>query len=120
MSSNENHLYPGRTKGPNFVIHGNGGSNDTFTNQQGQNNTDFIDCIAWRKLGETVRGQAAFVVAVVAMAEGTPVGCQAPFGTSRCGMGWPGAVSRKTKNPQSLAVSGFGVVGEHGLEPWTR
>ena len=27
---------------------------------------------------------------------------------------------RKIKNPQVLAVSGFGVVGAHGLEPWTR
>ncbi|PSR20143.1 MAG: single-stranded DNA-binding protein [Sulfobacillus acidophilus] len=25
-----------------------------FTNQQGQRETDFIDCVAWRKLGETV------------------------------------------------------------------
>ncbi|MCY0880729.1 MAG: single-stranded DNA-binding protein [Firmicutes bacterium] len=25
-----------------------------FTNQQGQKETDFIDCVAWRKLGETV------------------------------------------------------------------
>ncbi|MCY0878138.1 MAG: single-stranded DNA-binding protein [Firmicutes bacterium] len=25
-----------------------------FTNQQGQRETDFIDCLAWRKLGETV------------------------------------------------------------------
>ena len=25
-----------------------------FQNQQGQRETDFIDCIAWRKLGETV------------------------------------------------------------------
>ncbi|AEW06945.1 single-strand binding protein [Sulfobacillus acidophilus DSM 10332] len=25
-----------------------------FSNQQGQRETDFIDCIAWRKLGETV------------------------------------------------------------------
>lgn len=25
-----------------------------FANQQGQRETDFIDCIAWRKLGETV------------------------------------------------------------------
>ncbi len=26
----------------------------SFANQQGQRETDFIDCIAWRKLGETV------------------------------------------------------------------
>lgn len=25
-----------------------------FQNQQGQKETDFIDCVAWRKLGETV------------------------------------------------------------------
>lgn len=25
-----------------------------FTNQQGEHETDFIDCVAWRKLGETV------------------------------------------------------------------
>ncbi|NMP20935.1 single-stranded DNA-binding protein [Sulfobacillus harzensis] len=25
-----------------------------FTNQQGQREADFIDCVAWRKLGETV------------------------------------------------------------------
>ncbi|MDA8204495.1 MAG: single-stranded DNA-binding protein [Thermaerobacter sp.] len=25
-----------------------------FANQQGQRETDFIDCVAWRKLGETV------------------------------------------------------------------
>lgn len=25
-----------------------------FTNQSGQRETDFIDCVAWRKLGETV------------------------------------------------------------------
>ena len=25
-----------------------------FSNQQGQRETDFIDCIAWRKLGDTV------------------------------------------------------------------
>ena len=25
-----------------------------FSNQQGQREADFIDCIAWRKLGETV------------------------------------------------------------------
>lgn len=25
-----------------------------FTNQQGERETDFIDCVAWRKLGETV------------------------------------------------------------------
>lgn len=26
----------------------------SFTNQQGQREADFIDCVAWRKLGETV------------------------------------------------------------------
>ncbi len=25
-----------------------------FANQQGERDTDFIDCVAWRKLGETV------------------------------------------------------------------
>lgn len=25
-----------------------------FTNQAGQRETDFVDCVAWRKLGETV------------------------------------------------------------------
>jgi single-strand DNA-binding protein len=26
----------------------------SFTNQAGQRETDFVDCVAWRKLGETV------------------------------------------------------------------
>ncbi|MBX5465999.1 MAG: single-stranded DNA-binding protein [Firmicutes bacterium] len=30
-----------------------------FTNQQGQRETDFIDCIAWRKLAETVGNHLA-------------------------------------------------------------
>ncbi len=30
-----------------------------FSNQQGQRETDFIDCVAWRKLGETVGNHLA-------------------------------------------------------------
>ena len=30
-----------------------------FTNQQGQREADFIDCVAWRKLGETVGNHLA-------------------------------------------------------------